>query len=263
MTTTLTAPPATETCALDIGGMTCASCVGRVEKALKKLDGVSDARVNLATETATVDFDPQQVGFAEFAAVAAKAGYTASPRHEERVPEAPEPSGRRPRHRARRRQAAVAGRPHLGSRPHGADVRAPASGHHGLADAGDPRRRHVRAVLGGPDHLRGRLGRCPARRDQHEHPGRARHRRRIRLQRLRHSLARGRGAVGAAAARLLRDVAGDHRAGAHGPVDGDPRQEADHRRDHRPRRARARRPPASCAGTPRWTCPSPTSWWAT
>ena len=33
MTTTLSAP-ATETCTLDIGGMTCASCVGRVEKAL-------------------------------------------------------------------------------------------------------------------------------------------------------------------------------------------------------------------------------------
>ena len=96
MTSTLSAPltaaPGTETCALDIGGMTCASCVGRVEKALKKLDGVRDARVNLATETATVDFDPQQVGFAEFAAVAAKAGYTATPRHEERVPEAPEPT---------------------------------------------------------------------------------------------------------------------------------------------------------------------------
>ena len=59
MTTTLSAP-ATETCALDIGGMTCASCVGRVEKALRQVDGVRDARVNLATETAAVDFDPAQ-----------------------------------------------------------------------------------------------------------------------------------------------------------------------------------------------------------
>ncbi|HJV73208.1 MAG TPA: heavy metal translocating P-type ATPase [Noviherbaspirillum sp.] len=39
---------------LDIEGMTCASCVGRVEKALRKLDGVLDASVNLATESAHV-----------------------------------------------------------------------------------------------------------------------------------------------------------------------------------------------------------------
>ncbi|MCG2574298.1 heavy metal translocating P-type ATPase [Acinetobacter sp. ME22] len=39
---------------LNIQGMTCASCVGRVEKALKKVEGVSDATVNLATEKAIV-----------------------------------------------------------------------------------------------------------------------------------------------------------------------------------------------------------------
>lgn len=37
-----------------VEGMTCASCVARVEKALKKLSGVQEATVNLATETATV-----------------------------------------------------------------------------------------------------------------------------------------------------------------------------------------------------------------
>ena len=42
---------------LPIQGMTCASCVTRVEKKLNKLEGVS-ANVNLATETASVDFDP-------------------------------------------------------------------------------------------------------------------------------------------------------------------------------------------------------------
>ena len=46
-----------ETCSLDIsvGGMTCASCVGRVEKALKKVHGVVTASVNLATESARIE----------------------------------------------------------------------------------------------------------------------------------------------------------------------------------------------------------------
>ena len=50
-----TAPPATNeraSCHLDIGGMTCASCVRRVEKALARIPGVDAAEVNLATEVA-------------------------------------------------------------------------------------------------------------------------------------------------------------------------------------------------------------------
>ena len=43
---------------LPITGMTCASCVRRVEKALKRVEGVSEASVNLATERATVVYDP-------------------------------------------------------------------------------------------------------------------------------------------------------------------------------------------------------------
>ena len=54
---TTTAPPPAA-CTLEIGGMTCASCVRRVEKALARVDGVSGAEVNLATEVATVRFDP-------------------------------------------------------------------------------------------------------------------------------------------------------------------------------------------------------------
>ena len=42
---------------ISIGGMTCASCVGRVERALKKVPGVSEATVNLATETARITTD--------------------------------------------------------------------------------------------------------------------------------------------------------------------------------------------------------------
>src|SRR5689334_12832890 len=68
------------TCTLDIGGMTCASCVRRVEKALARVDGVRSAEVNLATEAATVSFDPQAVGLDELTAAVASAGYTATPR---------------------------------------------------------------------------------------------------------------------------------------------------------------------------------------
>ncbi|WP_288403199.1 copper ion binding protein, partial [uncultured Deinococcus sp.] len=42
----------------DIGGMTCAACVGRVERGLKKVPGVKDVAVNLATERARVAYDP-------------------------------------------------------------------------------------------------------------------------------------------------------------------------------------------------------------
>ncbi|MES2785550.1 MAG: heavy metal translocating P-type ATPase [Pseudomonadota bacterium] len=61
---------------LAIEGMTCASCVGRVEKALKKVPGVTSATVNLATETAQVELDHADGPSALVAAVAA-AGYTA------------------------------------------------------------------------------------------------------------------------------------------------------------------------------------------
>ena len=42
---------------IGIGGMTCASCVGRVERALKKVGGVLDATVNLATESARIVYN--------------------------------------------------------------------------------------------------------------------------------------------------------------------------------------------------------------
>ena len=60
--------------------MTCASCVRRIEKAVGKLDGVSDARVNLATEVASITYDPQLLTVDDLTAAVAKAGYTATPR---------------------------------------------------------------------------------------------------------------------------------------------------------------------------------------
>ena len=67
-----------KTIELDIEGMTCASCVGRVEKALKAVSGVSDASVNLATERATVRVTGNAVSAARLAEAISQAGYKAS-----------------------------------------------------------------------------------------------------------------------------------------------------------------------------------------
>ncbi|MDZ7921479.1 heavy metal translocating P-type ATPase [Rhodoferax sp.] len=54
MSTETPSPATTSTIDIGIGGMTCASCVMRVEKALKKVPGVDSATVNLATESARI-----------------------------------------------------------------------------------------------------------------------------------------------------------------------------------------------------------------
>ncbi len=50
---------------LPVKGMHCAACVGKVERALDAVPGVGEAAVNLATEQATVTFDPAQADFYE------------------------------------------------------------------------------------------------------------------------------------------------------------------------------------------------------
>jgi len=59
-----------------VGGMTCASCVGRVEKQLNELPGVT-ATVNLATASAAVDYDPERVPESELVQAVERTGYTA------------------------------------------------------------------------------------------------------------------------------------------------------------------------------------------
>ena len=59
---------------LPIEGMTCASCVARVEKALKPVPGVQSAEVNLATESALVR-SAASIGFEALRAAVEKAGY--------------------------------------------------------------------------------------------------------------------------------------------------------------------------------------------
>lgn len=61
---------------LPIGGMTCAACAKRVEKAIAALDGVDKAFVNIATEKAAVTFDAQTVRLSDIRTAVEKAGYT-------------------------------------------------------------------------------------------------------------------------------------------------------------------------------------------
>ncbi len=60
---------------LRIKGMTCASCAVRVQKSLSKLEGVKNANVNLATERATLVFDPKLVSPQDIERAVEKAGY--------------------------------------------------------------------------------------------------------------------------------------------------------------------------------------------
>ena len=60
---------------LPVTGMTCANCVATVERNLKKLDGVETAVVNLSSERATVEFDPEKVGLEGLIARVERAGY--------------------------------------------------------------------------------------------------------------------------------------------------------------------------------------------
>ena len=66
-------PPSKAT--LTIGGMTCAACVSHVEGALRGVTGVLEARVNLATEKATVEYLPGVAGTVTFREAVSAAGY--------------------------------------------------------------------------------------------------------------------------------------------------------------------------------------------
>ncbi len=60
---------------MGIGGMTCASCVGRVERALKKVPGVTEATVNLATESARIAYSGDEHMEARLRRAVRDAGY--------------------------------------------------------------------------------------------------------------------------------------------------------------------------------------------
>src|SRR6266700_3907917 len=64
---------------LALEGMTCASCAMRIEKGLKKVPGVADAQVNLATEQASVTYDPARTDVSQMMQKVEAVGYKATP----------------------------------------------------------------------------------------------------------------------------------------------------------------------------------------
>ncbi|MFO7608792.1 MAG: heavy metal translocating P-type ATPase, partial [Candidatus Krumholzibacteriia bacterium] len=64
---------------IPVGGMSCASCAGMVQKALAAQPGVQEAAVNLLTNSATVSFDPERTSRDDLAATVRAAGYESRP----------------------------------------------------------------------------------------------------------------------------------------------------------------------------------------
>ena len=63
---------------LPVTGMTCANCALNIERGVKRLEGVQDARVNFASEQAAVSFDPQQLRIRDVVEKINKSGYGVS-----------------------------------------------------------------------------------------------------------------------------------------------------------------------------------------
>jgi P-type Cu+ transporter len=108
-----------EVVSFPIEGMTCASCVNRITRFLSKVEGVEEASVNLASESATVRYDPAALTIADLVAAVDAAGYVArveqatAADHETDVAEAAEARSERDEAAARhvrdlRRRLAVA-----------------------------------------------------------------------------------------------------------------------------------------------------------
>ena len=74
---------APDTLVMSVSNMSCASCVGRVDKALRQLPGVLAVDVNLATETVQVTYTPDLASRADFIAASTAAGYAAQEHSED------------------------------------------------------------------------------------------------------------------------------------------------------------------------------------
>ncbi len=60
-------------------GFSCPSCVAKIEKSLRRVAGVTAAKVHFTTSRIEVDHDPQVAGTDDLVAAVAAAGYTARP----------------------------------------------------------------------------------------------------------------------------------------------------------------------------------------
>ncbi|UCE65015.1 MAG: copper-translocating P-type ATPase [Candidatus Zixiibacteriota bacterium] len=60
---------------IPISGMHCASCVGKVEKSLKDVEGTVEVNVNLATQQASIRYDPDKTGISDFVETVRSIGY--------------------------------------------------------------------------------------------------------------------------------------------------------------------------------------------
>ena len=69
----------TQTVVLDLQKMTCALCSVTVQKALEKVPGVSEAKIDYKYKTATVKFDPEKASPAVLVKATADAGFPATP----------------------------------------------------------------------------------------------------------------------------------------------------------------------------------------
>ena len=74
---------APDTLVMSVSNMSCASCAGRVDKALWQLPGVLAVDVNLATETVQVTYTPDLASRADFIAASTAAGYAAQEHSED------------------------------------------------------------------------------------------------------------------------------------------------------------------------------------
>ncbi|MDA7438994.1 heavy metal translocating P-type ATPase [Planktomarina temperata] len=74
---------APDTLVMSVSNMSCASCAGRVDKALRQLPGVLAVDVNLATETVQVTYTPDLASRADFIAASTAAGYAAQEHSED------------------------------------------------------------------------------------------------------------------------------------------------------------------------------------
>jgi len=73
-----------QTLSFDVSGMTCGGCTGSVQRALSKLDGITDAKVSLSPGLATVVIDPARVTSSQIESAISLMGYPAKARPAQR-----------------------------------------------------------------------------------------------------------------------------------------------------------------------------------